>query len=173
MCHRPRIAAFESMAKAKVNLDDHDNHFDDHLGPSATDCDGHGAGPSVVAPEQPPAAIHSYPIPRKGAPPGPVSEPASPGRTTTTQKVPGEPIRSNQRYARDEIFVFPSEFQLWDKCHLTSRVLRGQALEEERFPYLQFLLLQAEAPELVEALRSSAEVGTCGRQGLSAGAKLQ
>lgn len=64
-----------AMAKAKANLDDYDNHFDDHSSRSATDCNGHGAGPSVVAPEQPPAAAHGCPTPEKEVPHLPVREP--------------------------------------------------------------------------------------------------
>lgn len=57
-------AQLAEMAKAKANLDDHD---DDDTGPSETECNGHGVGPSVVAPEQPPTA-HGCPIPEKKVP---------------------------------------------------------------------------------------------------------
>jgi len=49
--------------RAKAQFD-----LDEHSGPSATDCNGQGMGPSVVAPQQPSAATHGYPIPEKKVP---------------------------------------------------------------------------------------------------------
>jgi hypothetical protein len=84
-------AQLAALAKAKSD------HDDDHSDPSATECNGPGLGPSVVAPEQPPAA-HGSPTPKKEAPPAPVKEPAPPSRTVNRAApllAPEQPVQSD------------------------------------------------------------------------------
>jgi len=57
------------MAKSEENRDD-------PKGASATERNGLSMGSSAISPEQPPAAAHGRPIPKKEAPPSPVKEPA-------------------------------------------------------------------------------------------------
>jgi hypothetical protein len=86
-----------AMAKAKVNLDDHDDDHLDYADASATDCIGQGLGPSVSAPEQPPAT-HGCPISEKEAPTDPVKEPAPPSRTVNKAApllAPEQPVQSD------------------------------------------------------------------------------
>jgi hypothetical protein len=54
-----------AMAEAKFNRDNQDDA-------SVSECNEQGMGPFVVAPEQPPAAAHGRPIPKKEAPKPPL-----------------------------------------------------------------------------------------------------
>jgi hypothetical protein len=59
----PEQLAAMAKAKGEFNRDNQD-------GACASECNGQGVGPSVIAPEQPPAATHGRPIPKKEAPIG-------------------------------------------------------------------------------------------------------
>jgi hypothetical protein len=52
----------------------------------ATECNGQGAGPSALTPEQPPAATHGPPFPKKEALHLPIEQPIQPRRDTDLQQ---------------------------------------------------------------------------------------
>jgi hypothetical protein len=89
----PEQLAAMAKAKGKFNRDNQD-------GAPATECNGQGVGPSVIAPEQPPAAIHGSPIPKKEAPKPPLdNQPAqtpSAGHPHGSEK-PQKPQRGPSR----------------------------------------------------------------------------
>jgi hypothetical protein len=100
-----------AMAKAKFDPDDDHSgaHVADHWGdrdvgrnpcrdvPSATDCNGHGAGPCVVAPEQPPDATPGRPIPQKEAPKPPPEGQSAKGAPA------GHPVWETPRKPSDDV----------------------------------------------------------------------
>ena len=79
-----------ALAKAKFNRDEQDGVF-------ATECNGQGAGPSAIAPEQPPAATHGRPTPEKEAPKPPLE-----GQSAHTPPA-GCPVRETPRKPSDDV----------------------------------------------------------------------